>query len=85
MPRSIIKKMILYMMLMLTPLIINAEDEDRYRIETVDGTVFIGILLEEDDEKIVIRSERFGDLTIEKAEIKKMTKIDPHRDNFGWN
>ena len=80
------KKMILSMMLAVTPLIINAEGEDRYRIETVDGTVFIGILLEEDDEKIVIRSERFGELTIEKTDIIKMTKIDPRRikDGVYW-
>lgn len=80
------KQVIFYLVLMLTPLFINAQGQDMYRIETSDGAVFIGILLEEDERKIVIRSEVLGELTIEKADIKKMTKIDPHRvkDGVYW-
>jgi hypothetical protein len=49
---------------------ISAQEQEMYRIETTDGNTFIGQLIEEDDVKIVIRSDVLGVLTIQKANIK---------------
>jgi hypothetical protein len=82
----IILKMMVCMGLILKPVNTFAEDHDIYRIETIEGTVFIGFLLEENDNRVVLRSEVLGELIIEKINIKNMRRIDPRRikDGVYW-
>lgn len=53
-----------------------AQQENLYRIETTDGNVFIGTLVAEDEEKVILRTEKFGEITIQRAHIRTMKRID---------
>lgn len=61
------------------PADVYAQDNNVYRIETIDGNVFVGTLVSEDDNKVVIRTEALGEISIERSQIREMTKIDPDR------
>ncbi len=63
-----------------------AQDSDLYRIETRDGNVFIGTLISEDETRVVIEAQGIGELTIERANIRRMEAIDPERirDGVYW-
>ncbi len=54
-------------------------EEEIYRVETRDGNFFTGTILEEDEEKIVLKTEDFGEVTLRKTNIVKKTKVDPRR------
>lgn len=49
-----------------------------YRVETRDGNSFIGTILDQDTERIILRTTRFGEITILKRDITRMaiTKAD---------
>lgn len=53
-----------------------AQDGDFYRIETRDGNVFIGQVISETDEQVVIVTESIGKITIDRVNIRSMAKID---------
>ena len=55
------------------------EETALYRVETTDGNVFIGTLVSEDDEQIVLDTREVGQITIARADIQRMTAIDPDR------
>lgn len=63
------------------PEALHAQDQELalYRVETTDGNVFIGTLVSEDDREIVLDTERLGTVTIARADIERMTAIDPDR------
>lgn len=62
------------------PSIAAAQDTaETYRIETVDGNVFIGELISESEEQVTIRTESAGDITISRENISKMTLIENKR------
>lgn len=50
-----------------------------YRVETTDGNVFIGTLVAEDDQEVVLATERLGTITIARADIERMMAIEPDR------
>jgi hypothetical protein len=56
------------------------------RIETHDGNVFMGTLISEDDQKLIMRVDGVGEITIEISNIKRRTVIDPARirDGVYW-
>jgi len=50
-------------------------DSTIYKIETVDGNEFIGQISNEDSLRIYLKTEKFGELTILKTDIKKKESI----------
>lgn len=44
-------------------------------VETRDGNVFLGTLLSETEERIVIRTDVLGELTINRADIRRITRV----------
>lgn len=57
------------------PSITQAQQEDQYRVETVDGNVFIGTLVSEDEGKVVILTESLGEITIKRENIRSMERL----------
>jgi len=55
----------------------NSQDSTLYRIETNDGNEYIGRILEQSDDKIRIKTEKLGELSISRLEIKKQVQISP--------
>lgn len=49
------------------------------RVETVDGSVFTGRLVHEDEETIVLLTESLGEITLRRENIRSMTEIEPSR------
>ncbi|MGY6742060.1 MAG: hypothetical protein ACXIUQ_04925 [Cecembia sp.] len=46
-----------------------------YRIKTKDGNEFIGQIILEDEEKIVLETEKFGEISIRKSDIQSRTLL----------
>lgn len=56
----------------------NVSDQPvKYRIVTTDGNTFIGTLVSENDNEVVIQTEKLGRITISRADIKSMEEVDP--------
>lgn len=53
----------------------NQQDSGKNRIETIDGNEYIGIILEQTNEKIRLKTDNLGEITIPALEIKKITPI----------
>jgi hypothetical protein len=51
------------------------QDTTMYRIETVDGNEYIGTIVTQDAEKLTLKTERMGEITLFKIDIKKMTVV----------
>ena len=49
------------------------------QIQTTDGNEFIGTITSEDNSKIVLKTENYGEITIQRADIKTRKKIDIHQ------
>jgi len=57
-----------------------------YRVETVDGNEYIGTLVSQDVKSIVLKTDQLGNITLRKADIRKMTPIegDQMKDGVLW-
>lgn len=53
-------------------------DSTLYNIETLDGNEFIGYITFEDSHKIGLKTQNFGEITIQRNNIKSMTKVEQH-------
>ena len=53
----------------------NPQDSLKTRIETLDGNEYIGIILEKNDGKIRLQTEKLGVIVINTADIKQMSEI----------
>lgn len=58
----------------------QAQQEQEYRVETEDDNVFVGVMISENDEEIVLNTDDYGEITISKQRIRKMEKRDPAED-----
>lgn len=60
---------------------------DLYRVETTEGNVFIGHVVSEDDERIILNIESIGEVSIRRINIRSMTRVDPQRmrDGVYWH
>ena len=47
-----------------------------YRVETMDGNEYIGTLVSQDVDVIVLKTEQLGNITLKKADIRKMAPIE---------
>lgn len=59
----------------------------KYRIITTDGNTFIGTLVSENDNEVVIQTEKLGRITISRTDIKSMEEVDTAdlRDGEYWH
>lgn len=55
----------------------QAQDSALVCIETRDGNEFVGTISREDTHQIVLKTENLGEITIQKSDIKRRTKISP--------
>lgn len=71
---------IVVLIILFAPLVLQAQAQvgdstEQYRIETVDGNEYIGFIVEQNNDIIVLKTERMGTITLLKVDIKKMTLI----------
>ncbi len=57
-----------------------------YRVETTDGNEFIGTIIEETSDFILLKTETFGELQIRREDIRRMRVVEPKdiRDGTFW-
>ena len=69
------------------PSVAFSQSDDFYRIETRDGNVFVGQIISEDENEVVLRSESIGTVTIQRSNIRSITRIDQNRirDGVYWH
>lgn len=65
----------------------QAEEPPVYRVETTQGAVFIGTLIEETEDTVVLLMEDENEVRIQRANIRSMRTIDPaqFRDGQYWH
>jgi len=65
----------------------QSQQDSIYRFETKDGNEYFGKITSEDNEKIILKTERLGEITLFKKDIVKMELLDARKINKGqyWN
>lgn len=53
------------------------QEKEWYRVETIEGNVFFGYLISEDDRSVVLNVESVGEISILRENIRSMNQIDP--------
>lgn len=59
----------------------NSNTIEKYQIETLDGNEFIGNILEQSNDTIKFKSEKLGEISIPRSEIKKISPITVSKKN----
>jgi len=55
------------------------QDKEWLRVETVEGNVFFGYLVSENDQSVTLNVETVGEITIQRDNIRSMNRIDSER------
>lgn len=68
------------LIILFAPLVLRAQAQvvdstEQYRIETVDSNEYIGFIVEQNNDIIVLKTERMGTITLLKVDIKKIALI----------
>jgi hypothetical protein len=50
-----------------------------YEVETIDGNKYIGKIIEKDAEKVVVKTEQLGTITLKMTNVRRIDPIDPER------
>jgi len=53
----------------------NSQDSIRSQVETMDGNEYIGIILEQTPETIRIKTDKLGEISIPRSEVKRITQL----------
>lgn len=53
----------------------NSQDSIKSQIETIDGNEYIGIIIEQTPETIRIKTDKLGEISIPRSEIKQITQL----------
>ena len=53
----------------------NSQDSIKSRIETIDGNEYIGIIKERSADKIRIKTDKLGEITILNSDVKKISEV----------
>lgn len=53
----------------------NSQDSIKSRVETIDGNEYIGFILERSAEKIRIKTDKLGEISIPTGEVKRISEI----------
>jgi len=80
---------ILIVLLTFLPNLVQAQakqDTIKSRIETIDGNEFIGVILERSADKIRIKTEKLGEISILNKDVKRVTLVtsDRYRNGTYW-
>jgi hypothetical protein len=54
----------------------NPQDSIKTRIETIDGNEYIGIIQEQTPDKIRIKTDKLGEISIPMSDVKRITKLE---------
>lgn len=54
----------------------NPQDSIKTRIETIDGNEYIGIIQEQTPDRILLKTEKLGEISIPVGEVKRITKLE---------
>jgi hypothetical protein len=76
--KNLVEVIMLLVFLVLFPAVSkaqNPQDSSKNRIETVDGNEYIGVILEQTNEKIRLKTDNLGEITIAASQIKKITPV----------
>lgn len=76
--KNLVSVLVFLVFLILSPTLSvaqNLQDSTKNRIETMDGNEYIGIIIEQTSEKIRLKTDNLGEITIPVIEIKKITPI----------
>jgi len=57
----------------------TTSEEQLYRVEMNTGEVLVGTIVSEDDEEVILRTEQLGEVTLKRASIESIKKVDPGR------
>ena len=57
----------------------TTSEEQMRRVEMNEGEVLVGTIVSEDDEEVVLRTDRLGEVTLKRANIKSIDQVDPSR------
>ena len=57
----------------------QAEQDTTYHVETKDGNEFFGKIVSQDEEKIKLKTEKLGEIAIQKTEIRSIVPINTNR------
>jgi hypothetical protein len=77
--KNLVSVTVFLVFLLLSPNLSNAQNQQdsiKNRIETLDGNEYIGIILEQNSEKLRLKTDNLGEITIAANQIKKITPID---------
>ena len=53
----------------------NNQDSIKYRVETTDGNEYVGKIIERSADKIRIKTEKLGEISILNADVKKISEV----------
>lgn len=53
----------------------NSQDSIKSQVETMDGNTYIGIILEQTNETISIKTDKLGEISIPRSEVKRITQL----------
>lgn len=57
----------------------QAAEAPTYRVKTTNGSVVVGTLVSESETEVVLKTRQLGEVTLQRANIKRIEKIDPER------
>lgn len=71
---------------LIQPMDVHAQDTSLYRIVTDDGNTFIGTIVSENEVEVVLKTEKLGEMTFRRDNIKTIEKVDSDRikDGVYW-
>lgn len=73
------KVLFIFLFLFTIPILSSAQiaqDTSLVNIETTDGNEFIGSIVSQDPEKIVLQTQNLGEITISRTDIKSINKVE---------
>jgi hypothetical protein len=64
----------------------NNQDSIRYRVETTDGNEYVGKIIERSSDKIRIKTEKLGEISILNNDVKKISEVSAvvKKDGYYW-
>ncbi|MEN8115712.1 MAG: hypothetical protein ABFS16_01960 [Bacteroidota bacterium] len=78
-PKTFFLILILLTFSFLTSAQTQTTDSTLVKIETTDGNEFLGNIVSEDDLQIVLKTDKFGEITIRKIDIKSRELVQPQQ------
>jgi hypothetical protein len=61
----------------------NPQDSIRSQVETVDGNEYIGIIIQQNTQSIRIKTDKLGEISIPRVEVKKITQLSSVKEKDG--